>query len=242
MGDLRPTLFLAQLSNLLARNISIVHGITGASRTFMGEEQCGVDAIRTATARIAHGQCETMLVGGAYNAERQDMLLLLELGGCLWKDAFKPVFERAAGGGGLITGSMAAFLVLEAREAAEARGATILARVAGVAADQCRRTTGGAVTASLAGLIGHVGGARLVIATSSGVAPIADEERAAIGQGAPGAEIMALGDLVGHGLEAAFPVGVALAAAAIAAGVADEVVVAGAGHQRGEGAARLAKA
>ena len=44
MGDLRPTLFLAQLSNLLAGNISIVHGVTGASRTFMGEESSGVDA------------------------------------------------------------------------------------------------------------------------------------------------------------------------------------------------------
>ena len=52
MGDLRPTLFLAQLSNLLAGNIGIVHGITGASRTLMGEEQAGVDAIRTARARI----------------------------------------------------------------------------------------------------------------------------------------------------------------------------------------------
>ena len=38
MSDLRPTLFLAQLSNLLAGNISIVHGVTGSSRTFMGEE------------------------------------------------------------------------------------------------------------------------------------------------------------------------------------------------------------
>lgn len=37
-GDLRPTLFLAQLSNLLAGNISIVHGVVGSSRTFMGEE------------------------------------------------------------------------------------------------------------------------------------------------------------------------------------------------------------
>src|SRR5580704_16283132 len=33
MNDLRPTLFLAQLSNLLAGNISIVHGVTGSSRT-----------------------------------------------------------------------------------------------------------------------------------------------------------------------------------------------------------------
>src|SRR5215813_13183084 len=38
MNDLRPTLFLAQLSNLLAGNIAIVHGVTGTSRTFMGEE------------------------------------------------------------------------------------------------------------------------------------------------------------------------------------------------------------
>ncbi len=31
-NDLRPTLFLAQLSNLLAGNISIVHKVTGSSR------------------------------------------------------------------------------------------------------------------------------------------------------------------------------------------------------------------
>src|SRR6202049_3718006 len=30
MNDLRPTLFLAQLSNLLAGNIAIVHGVTGS--------------------------------------------------------------------------------------------------------------------------------------------------------------------------------------------------------------------
>src|SRR3954469_16085933 len=38
MSDLRPTLFLAQLSNLLAGNIAISHGVCGTSRTFMGEE------------------------------------------------------------------------------------------------------------------------------------------------------------------------------------------------------------
>lgn len=37
MSDLRPTLFLAQLPNLLAGNISLVHGVVGSSRTFMGE-------------------------------------------------------------------------------------------------------------------------------------------------------------------------------------------------------------
>ena len=68
MTDLRPTLFLAQLSNLLAGNISIVHGVAGSSRTFMGEEAAGVDAVRIACARIAAGQGELFLVGGSYNA------------------------------------------------------------------------------------------------------------------------------------------------------------------------------
>src|ERR1700746_3748256 len=65
MSDLRPTLFLAQVSNLLAGNISIVHGVTGSSRTFMGEEAAGVDAVRIALARITAGQSELALVGGS---------------------------------------------------------------------------------------------------------------------------------------------------------------------------------
>src|SRR5262249_44796875 len=73
MSDLRPTLFLAQLSNLLAGNISIVHGVTGSSRTFMGEEAAGIDATRIALSRIAAGQSKLALVGGAQNAERKDL-------------------------------------------------------------------------------------------------------------------------------------------------------------------------
>src|ERR1043165_2325992 len=62
MSDLRPTLFLAQLSNLLAGNISIVQRVIGSSRTFMGEESAGVDAVRIAHARIEAGQSEIALV------------------------------------------------------------------------------------------------------------------------------------------------------------------------------------
>ncbi|MES1155348.1 MAG: beta-ketoacyl-ACP synthase, partial [Pseudorhodoplanes sp.] len=53
LNDLRPTLFLAQLPNLLAGNIGIVHGVVGTSRTFMGEEAAGVDALRVSFARVA---------------------------------------------------------------------------------------------------------------------------------------------------------------------------------------------
>jgi 3-oxoacyl-[acyl-carrier-protein] synthase II len=76
--ELRPTLFLAQLSNLLAGNISIVHKVTGSSRTFMGEEAAGISAIETAFARIKAGQSTHTLVGGAFSAERLDIILLFE--------------------------------------------------------------------------------------------------------------------------------------------------------------------
>src|SRR5262249_56605845 len=68
MNDLRPTLFLAQLPNLVAGNISIVHGIVGSSRTFIGEESAGADAVRGGHARIAAGQSDIGLVGGGYRA------------------------------------------------------------------------------------------------------------------------------------------------------------------------------
>ena len=94
MSDLRPTLFLAQLSNLLAGNIAIVHGVTGSSRTFMGEEAAGVDAVRIALARIAAGQSDIALIGGSHNGERQDLLMLYEFGDFNLKDKFAPVWER----------------------------------------------------------------------------------------------------------------------------------------------------
>src|SRR5262249_53821127 len=120
MSDLRPTLFLAQLSNLLAGNISIVHGVTGSSRTFMGEESSGVDAARIALARIAAGQSDIALVGGSYNSERSDLLMLFDFGGYCLKGEFKPVWERQAHPG-FALGSLGAFLVLESRAHAQAR-------------------------------------------------------------------------------------------------------------------------
>src|ERR1700759_2945296 len=99
MSDLRPTLFLAQLSNLLAGNISIVHGVTGSSRTFMGEELAGIDALQITLARIASGQSEISLVGGSYNGERSDVVMLYEFGGYCLKGEFRPVWERAASPG-----------------------------------------------------------------------------------------------------------------------------------------------
>ena len=120
MGGLRPTLFLAQLSNLLAGNISIVHGVTGSSRTFMGEESAGVDAVRIALARIARGQSDIALVGGSYNGERPDLLMLYEFGRHSLKGKYAPVWQRHDHAG-FALGSLGAFLVIESR--AHARSA-----------------------------------------------------------------------------------------------------------------------
>ena len=122
MSDLRPTLFLAQLSNLLAGNISIVHGVTGSSRTFMGEESAGFDAVRIALARIQAGQSDIALVGGAHNGERKDLFMLYETGGFNLKAPFRPVWERGPKGG-FALGSLGAFLVLESAEHARQRSA-----------------------------------------------------------------------------------------------------------------------
>ncbi len=128
--DLRPTLFLAQLSNLLAGNISIVHKVTGSSRTFMGEEGAGVAAVETAAARIRSGQSNHVLVGGSFQTEHSDMLLGYELGGFLHRGPWKPVWQRAASeGGGVVTGSGGAFLVLESRDHAEKRGRAGYAKI-----------------------------------------------------------------------------------------------------------------
>ncbi len=115
--ELRPTLFLAQLSNLLAGNISIVHKVTGSSRTFMGEEGSGLSAIQIAVARIRSGQSTHALVGSSYNAQSYDMLLAYELGGLLSRSGWSPVWDRENyPGGGVITGSGGIFLILESEE------------------------------------------------------------------------------------------------------------------------------
>jgi 3-oxoacyl-[acyl-carrier-protein] synthase II len=141
--ELRPTLFLAQLSNLLAGNISIVHKVTGSSRTFMGEEAAGISAVETAFHRIKSGQSTHSLVGGAFVAERADILLLVEGIRAHATGAWHPLWHRSAdNGGGMIMGSVGAFLVLESRANAEARGAHIYATIDAVEGDRGSRDDG----------------------------------------------------------------------------------------------------
>jgi 3-oxoacyl-[acyl-carrier-protein] synthase II len=227
LADLRPTLFLAQLSNLLAGNISLVHGVVGSSRTFMGEEAAGTEAVRTACARIAARQGEQFLVGGSFNAERADTLMIHEAGGVLWKlgageqtpgSSFAPVWQRQAAGGGMVLGSVGCFLVIESRAHAEARGATPIARIAAIAADRCRRRPGEATAiaeAQLAALLPALqqDGAAVISATSGAAGPATEEAAFLAKLGLP---VRAAATAVGHSLEPAFPASLALAAMAVA--------------------------
>src|ERR1700719_3773448 len=145
MNDLRPTLFLAQLSNLLAGNIAIVHGVCGTSRTFMGEEAASIDAARIALARIEAGQSDIALIGAAHNGERPDLLILFEFDDFNLKNKFAPVWAREKNSG-FALGSAGAFLVMESKEHAEARGAKPYAKLTKVVADLAQRKQRGAVT------------------------------------------------------------------------------------------------
>ena len=252
MSGLRPTLFLAQLPNLLAGNISLVHGVVGSSRTFMGEEAAGVDAVRVAQARIAAGQSEITLVGGAYHGTRWDVLLAFELGSVVLKDKFAPVWDRGPQGG-IAFGTMGAFLVLESREHAQSRGAKPRARISQVFSDRNARYEGETE--------------RSLRRQWDAIAPQVDRAHAAVISGAAGlepatsAELHVLNDIglplrntgtyIGHGVDTQFMANLGIGCAVIehsklfaAAGSGDtgespsglsQVVVTSVGNWRGEG-------
>jgi 3-oxoacyl-[acyl-carrier-protein] synthase II len=255
--ELRPTLFLAQLSNLLAGNISIVHKVTGSSQTFMGEEAAGISALQTAVARISAGQASHMLVGGAFNCEHPEFLLLYEVGGRLLRGPWLPVWQRGvATGGGVVLGSAGVFLVLESAAHAKARGAKAYARLGRVAAGSVRR--GPDYRERLARMIGEVDpkreGARLVVSGASGAIKATADERAAL-DAAGGIVARVATSRFGHVKEAQFPLAVAVAAIAASkraapapleaaeegafGGDAGLILATTVGYHRGEGMVRV---
>ncbi|KEC56905.1 beta-ketoacyl-ACP synthase [Bartonella rochalimae] len=212
--ELRPTLFLSQLSNLLAGNISIVHKITGSSRTFMGEEGSGLSAIQIAAARIRSGQSTHVLVGGSYNAQSYDMLLAHELGGLLTRGEWTPVWSRKkCPGGGLITGSGGVFLVLENGEQAQKRNARVYAEISQMITNQTNRTKNSLKDTITSMLKTVKAEASFTISAASGCHNATRAEQSALDD----ANIFYRGitTLFGYMREAQFPLALALAAIAV---------------------------
>ncbi|MHC5307257.1 beta-ketoacyl-ACP synthase [Bartonella sp. LJL80] len=251
--ELRPTLFLAQLSNLLAGNISIVHKVTGSSRTFMGEEGSGLAAIEIAIARISSGQSTHTLVGGSYNAQHYDMLLGQELGGLLKRDGWSPLWQREnCQGGGLITGSGGVFLVLESLDHARARGAHIYAKISDIKTNQSNRQKK-PLTTTLASMLELVkADSNFAVSGASGVLGVTQTEKDVLDKA--GFVYRGISSVFGHLREAQFPLSLALSAIAVNKragfpalseaekpfeGELRSVVVSTVGTNRAEGLARL---
>ncbi|WP_019221977.1 beta-ketoacyl-ACP synthase [Bartonella senegalensis] len=212
--ELRPTLFLAQLSNLLAGNISIVHKVTGSSRTFMGEEGCGLSALQIAAARIRSGQSTHILVGSSYNAQGYDMLLAHELGSLLSRSGWSPVWDRQnCLGGGVITGSAGIFLVLESGKHAKKRNARAYAEISQIITDQTDRTRT-PLEESIITLLKTVGAKNsLAISAASGFHEVTQAEQNALE--ATDMFYRGITTLFGYVREAQFPLALVLAALAI---------------------------
>lgn len=254
LSELRPTLFLAQLSNLLAGNISIVHGVVGSSRTFMGEEGSGIQAVQTAHARIAAGQSDLALVGGAYNAARSDMLGLWEFAHMHYRDEYKPVFAPGRKPG-MATGTGSCFLVLESRKHAEARGAKPIAKITYVESARAKRNAEGSVRSSVGALIESAkkhANAGAIYTSATGVEPATSEEAEALKTA--GLPVRSVVSRIGQTFESMFPFAIAFSALALSSGKlaaampnvplespgADgvkSILVSTVGHWRGEGVA-----
>jgi 3-oxoacyl-[acyl-carrier-protein] synthase II len=154
---------------------------------------------------------------------------------------------------------LGAFLVIESRASADARGVKRLARLTAVASDRSRRKPGdieAALTRLWARVAGGVEGSQAaLISGATGAEPATAEERAFLGHHRDIA-VRATGTYLGHGFEPQFPMNVALAALALNRGKLfppgddsgveramdgplKQVVVTGVGHWRGEGLALI---
>ena len=220
-NDLRPTLFLAQLSNLLAGNISIVHKIKGSSRTYMGEEGAGLTAIENALARIRSGQSSHLLTGAAYNAERWDLLLPFELGHYLMRGSHDGVWSRQGKNNeGICIGCIGVFLVLENAEHARMRGILPYARLSKVGTCLGKRDTEitqKRVHQLMDNMELHTDmDPFAILSGASGAKTITNEEYNILtqrfGKNVP---IRAFGTMLGHCMEGSFPLAIALAAIAL---------------------------
>ena len=170
--------------------------------------------MRIALARIQAGQSDLGLVGGAYNAERPEVILYFALARALTHNRHNHVWERAVAGGGMQIGTIAAFLVLEEKQHALKRGAKPLARLSSIESDQVKRTPG-AVADTLEHMWSRIAGrvrpeSAAIISGATGLEPVTTEERAFLARHSDLA-VRATGSHLGHGLEPQFPANIALA-------------------------------
>lgn len=133
--DLFPLWMLKYLPNMAACHISIAHDARGPNNSIVEGGVSSLLAVGEATAVIERGHADAMLAGGSGSLASFSCLPFRA-----WNQFTKWQGEPAAASrpfdasrSGSVPGEGAAVLLLESREHAERRGATVLARIAAYA-------------------------------------------------------------------------------------------------------------
>ncbi|MFJ5885562.1 beta-ketoacyl synthase N-terminal-like domain-containing protein [Kitasatospora cineracea] len=135
-------------------------GLSGAGRAYTSGCTASADAVADAASAVARGRVERVVVAAGYLVEA-DQFAVFDAGGALARDGRVRPFS--AGRTGLLLGDGVAAMVVEAADAARARGADCLAVLAGWgragdAHHVCRPRPDGAGLARAIGAALHRGG------------------------------------------------------------------------------------
>jgi len=133
-GKVRPYLAIALPLNMGGGQVAIRHGLQGPSFSVVSACASGSDALGAALDMIRSGRADVILAGGAEAAVNPLTIAGFGAAGALSRRNDEP--ERAsrpfdADRDGFICGEGAGLLVLERASHAQARGATVLAELAG---------------------------------------------------------------------------------------------------------------
>lgn len=133
--EVSPYMATAWFPAAVQGNLSIQFGIKGIGRTFLSDRASGALALIHAADCLRRGRADIMLAGGSEAPFSAYAALCYETSGLMSRQAisgatnvYRP-FDAAADG--LVAAEGAAFFVLERAEDALARGASILAEIAG---------------------------------------------------------------------------------------------------------------
>jgi 3-oxoacyl-[acyl-carrier-protein] synthase II len=141
MYKLQPLWLLKYLPNMLACHVTILHGAEGPSNTITCAEASGLLSIGESTRVIERGDVEMCFSGGAESRVSYVGLARMRLTGWLAPTGdetrgdriIKPYDPQSPGG---LLGEGGGILILEERESARERGATIYATIEGFGAGQ----------------------------------------------------------------------------------------------------------
>jgi len=184
MADLFPLWMLKYLPNMPACHIGIAQDARGPNNSLTLGDVSSLSAVAEAMRVIERGQADVMIAGGV--GSRIHLILFVGRGGYdpTRRDedpaaACRPFDARRHG---IVCGEGAGAFILESRRYAEARGATILARILGYAATfepsrNGRPLRGSAIRQAIAGALrdAHITAADIGHVNANGLSTIHDD-------------------------------------------------------------------